>query len=147
MEQFITGLGIDSSFFVIAALFWVTYWIIRTFFVRPIGEVLESRKRDVESAEALFGEAAAETEAALDTERARMAEARLEARNTRDEYRREAMARRQDVLTEARSEAEQTLTEAGARLSEQVTRESAALETSTRALAGKVAGRLLGNAS
>jgi F0F1-type ATP synthase membrane subunit b/b' len=147
INQLIEGLGIDRSFFVIGALYAICYLLIRTFFVKPMTELISGRRDEIESARELHAAAMAKTEAKLDEQRSRLAEARLTARTRREALRKEALDRRAETLGAAKSAAETELTGALAELDSDIATQKADLEKRADDLAERMAGVLLGKAS
>lgn len=139
-------MNFDASLLVIMGLFWVTYAIIRRNFVSPMMELIEGRRRDVDSSQEVYDLAAAETEAQIDQQRGRFAEARLRARARREEIRRAAQEGRRSLLAEAKAEATTQLGAASQELEQQVQSEKSRLDEWTRRLASDMAARLLGRA-
>lgn len=146
INQLIVGLGIDRSLFVIAFLYLICFLIIRTFFVKPFLALIESRREEIESAREIHEQTMAETEARLDEQRGRMAEARLDARNQRDEIRKDAMEKRAALLSSAKAEAARELASAVAEIDANMSTQKAEIEVRSRDLAQRLAGRLLGRA-
>ncbi len=144
MEQLLTGLGIDRSFFVVAALFWVAYFIIRNFFVIPVMRVLEERRRDIDDARSAWEGTTAEVEARIQEERVRLADARLEARSKREEIRGAALEHRSTVLGEAKAESDRLLSKARSELGATIDRETTALDARAHEIGQAASRRLLG---
>jgi F-type H+-transporting ATPase subunit b len=133
----------DASLLVIMGIFWILYWILRVFLFAPIQEILRERRETIDTARAEHEAAMAQTEEKIDAERHRLTEARVEAAAERDALRKEAEASRQKTLEETREETERRLTEAQGELDEIVARERENLEGRARALADRMADKLL----
>lgn len=131
----------------VMVIFWVAYWLLRVFLFRPIFELLEERSREVEGAEEVHRKALAETEAAIDQQRAELAGVRAKARDRRDQLRREAQAQRQELLAQAKKAADQRLAEAQAELEKQVAEARTELDRRAAGLADEMASQLLERAS
>jgi F0F1-type ATP synthase membrane subunit b/b' len=137
-------LNFDASLLVIMGLFWVTYFIIRRNFVSPMMELIEGRRREIDTAQEAYDQTATETEARIDEQRGRFADARLRARARREEIRRAAQDSRRSLLGQAKTEAQSQLGAASDVLAQQIAKEKSRLEESTRSLASVMASRLLG---
>ena len=133
----------DASLLAVMVIFWVVYWILRSFFFGPIQEILRERRETVDTARAEHEAAMAKTDAKIEAERERLNEARVEAASKRDALRREAEEERQRILAETREATEQRLDEAQTRLDEDVAQAREGLEDRARALAGHMADKLL----
>jgi F0F1-type ATP synthase membrane subunit b/b' len=137
----------DYSLLVILVIFLANYWVVRTFFFRPINGILNERDGEIRGAEkvyeeslALFNEAAAEMEEQLK-------KAKKEGGDLREKQRAEASARRGELLAVTRSKAEELIAAAETELRsevekarEKITRDSAAL---ARTAAERIVGRKL----
>jgi F-type H+-transporting ATPase subunit b len=92
----------DLSLFVVMAVFWATYAVLRVFVFTPLGKILKDRE-DSTAASAAALEAAVsrekETLAAVDQ---KLTEARRAAMAAREAARQEASARRQAIVDDAR---------------------------------------------
>jgi F0F1-type ATP synthase membrane subunit b/b' len=92
----------DLSLFVVMAVFWATYAVLRVFVFTPLGKILKDRE-DQTAASAAALEAAVsrerETLAAVDQ---KLTEARRAAMAAREAARQEASARRQAIVDDAR---------------------------------------------
>ena len=140
------NLAPDLSLLAIMAIFIANYWIVRTFFLRPINEVLEARETETKSAEKLyedalarFNEATAQTEAQLHT-------AKREAAQVRDRFRGEAGTYRQTLVEKTNVEARGIVAEADQKLSGDVVAARSRIVAESDALARLAAERILGRA-
>jgi F0F1-type ATP synthase membrane subunit b/b' len=137
----------DASLVVIAAIFAVTYWILRHFLFVPIADLLERRGEAVSSAKQLYEQARAQTQAELESARARLIGRRAEAVARRDHLRREALLQRQEVLRQARAACEQEIATALIELDRKVASERSLLESRAESLAAEMTSKLLRRAS
>lgn len=137
-------MSFDASLLVMMVLFWASYLILRFFFFKPMTGLLDEREERIASAQAIYDQAAADTTARLEQERARLAEARHQAMVTREEQRREAQERRLAMLGEVKQKIQAELGEASLELEEQVARERRVLDERARALAEQMTRALLG---
>ena len=137
----------DASLLVIMVAFWVAYGILSRFFFGPMLALIEGRRQEVESAQAVYDEAFTETEATLEEQREALHDARLQARSVREELRRQAQEKRAEILAEAKSESDAQSEKARVELEDQVARERGSLEEKALALAEEMSARLLRRAS
>lgn len=133
----------DVSLLVIMVTFGVSYLITRSFLFRPVLALLEEREGEMRSAQQIYDEARAETEAALEQERARFTELRQEASQRRDVQRREAQGERQELMDSAKRAAAERLAAAQAELESALESERSALRTRVEALARDMADKLI----
>jgi F-type H+-transporting ATPase subunit b len=136
----------DRSLFVIAALFWVGYWVLRTYFFKPLLVVMSRREERLATARGTWEQATAEAQQQLAAERDRLQEARRQATARREAARREAHERRQLLLEQVKGEVQAELASAREQLGLQLDEERRALEEQVETLAGRIAERLLGRA-
>lgn len=137
----------DASLLVIMGIFWITYLILRSFFFRPLERIVDEREGEIEGARQLHEAALAETTASVEAERARLAQARVEAAARRDALRREAEEQRQRLLAEARAAAREQVEGAQAEIARDVETGRGTLAERARALADQMTERLLRRAS
>jgi F-type H+-transporting ATPase subunit b len=140
------NLAPDLSLLAIMVIFIINYWVVRTFFLKPVNEVLEARETETRSAEKLyedalgrFNEATAQTEAQLQA-------AKREAAQVRDRFRGEAGAYRQSLVEKTNVEARGVIAEADTKLSADVDVARARIVAESDALARLAAERILGRA-
>jgi F-type H+-transporting ATPase subunit b len=140
------NLAPDLSLLAIMVIFIINYWVVRTFFLKPINDVLEARETETKSAEKLyedalarFNEATAQTEAQLHT-------AKREAAAVRDRYRGDAGAYRQQLVEKTNADAQGIIAEADQKLSADVAAARARIVAESDALARLAAERILGRA-
>lgn len=133
----------DASMLVILVIFWITYWILRKFLFQPIVEILRERRETVETARAEHRAAAEQAESKIDAEREKLNHARVEAAAHRDALRKAAEEHREALLAETREEADQRLRAAQAELEGEVGVQRKVLAERARALADRMADKLL----
>jgi len=136
----------DKSLLAIVAIFLVTYFVVRNFFLRPINAILVERETDIRTAEQLheqslarFNEATAQMESQLHV-------AKKEAAAVRDKFRAEAAEHRQGVIDRTSGEAKQIVSEADAKLAADVKVARDRIVTEAESLAHTAAERILGRA-
>lgn len=134
----------DLSLFLVVAIFWATYLVLRKFLLSPLGAVLAEREQRADAARAA-SEAALERqrEVAVDLDR-RLTEARREALVHREAVRAAAGERRQALLEEARERSRVVAGEAQASLEREVLSARQQLGAEARAIAGEIASYALG---
>jgi F-type H+-transporting ATPase subunit b len=134
----------DLSLFVVMAIFWATYWVLRVFVFRPLGGILEEREHDsARSAEALRAALEKESAAVAEIDR-RLNDARREVMATREAARQAAGKKRQEILERARAEAQAAVNAAQARLDTDIARTREDLRASAEGLAHEIASAALG---
>jgi F0F1-type ATP synthase membrane subunit b/b' len=134
----------NYSLVIVMVCFWLTFWLIQKFLLKPVGGVLAERKRRIEGAEnewqSKHQEYLDET-ARLESELEEAAKAAAKARN---DHRQAALDRRQAALETARQQADGKLDEAMAVLETDATAARSDLQTRARELARVFASQLLG---
>jgi F0F1-type ATP synthase membrane subunit b/b' len=134
----------DLSLFVIMAVFWATYVVLRAFVFTPLGKILEEREKSTASAAAALEAAIArerETLAAVDE---KLTEARRAAMQAREAARQEASARRQAAVDEAREKARASADEFQKKLEAEAVAAREELRRGASALAAEIASTALG---
>ena len=134
----------NFSLVIVMVCFWLTFWLIQKFLLKPVGGVLAERKGRIEGAE---NEWQSKHQEYLD-ETARL-ESELEAAaksaaKVRNDHRQAALDRRQAVLETARQQADGKLDEAMAVLDTEATSARADLKVKANELARAFASQLLG---
>jgi F0F1-type ATP synthase membrane subunit b/b' len=134
----------DLSLFLVAAIFWATYLVLRKFLLSPLGAVLAERERRVEEARTASEKALErQRENAADLDR-RLTEARREALAHREAVRAAAAERRQALLDEAKEKARVASMEAQARLDADALAAREQLGAEAQTLAAEIANYALG---
>jgi F0F1-type ATP synthase membrane subunit b/b' len=134
----------DLSLFLIMAIFWATYAVLRMFVLKPLGSILEERERAVASSTAaLAAMLDQEKETLLGIDR-RLTEARRDALAARHAARAEANAKRQAVLDGAREKARLAAVDAQGRLEKEIEAARSELAKTARATAVEIASLALG---
>ena len=134
----------NLSLIFVMICFWITYWLIQKFLLKPVGAVLAERSRRVEGAEAEWqskNQAYLDATARLESE---LEDAARSAAAVRDQQRQEAMERRQALLTTPREQADARLERALEELGGEAESARAELEKRARELARAFASQLLG---
>lgn len=134
----------NLSLIIVMVCFWICYWLIQKFLLKPVGGVLAERKSRIEGAEAEWQSKHQEyldETARLESELEKAAKA---AAKVRADHRQVALDRRQAALDTARQQADGKLDEAMAVLDSEASAARAELKTSAQELAMLYAGRLLG---
>jgi F0F1-type ATP synthase membrane subunit b/b' len=128
------------------AIFIANYWIVRTFFLRPINEVLEARDTETKSAEKLYEDALARFNEATARTEAQLHAAKRDAAQVRDRFRGEAGTHRQQLVEKTNGEARGIVAEADRKLSADVAAARSKIVAESDALARLAAERILGRA-
>jgi len=134
----------NLSLIIVMVCFWVAFWLIQKFLLKPVGGVLAERNRRIEGAEtewqAKHQEFLDET-ARLESE---LEEAAKAAAKVRNDHRQAAMDRRKAALDTARQQADGKLDQAMDGLEGEVSAARAELKGRAGELAQLFASRLLG---
>ncbi len=134
----------NYSLVIVMVCFWLTFWLVQKFLLKPVGAVLAERSRRIEGAEnewqSKHQEFLDET-ARLETE---LEEAAKAAAKVRNDFQQKAQERRQATLDAARQLANGRLDEAMDILQTDASTARADLQSRARELARIFAGQLLG---
>ena len=136
----------DLSLLAILVIFLLNYLVVRTFFLKPINEVLEARETETKSAETLYEEALARFNEATARTEAQLQAARREAAQLRERARAEAATYRQEVLDKANANARVVIADADRALGADVATARERIVAESDALARLAAERILGRA-
>lgn len=127
-------------------IFLLNYLVVRTFFLKPVNEILEAREAETKTADSLyedalarFNDATAQTEAQLHT-------AKREAATVRERFRAEAAAYRQQVIDTTNAKAREQIAEAEKDLGADVDAARTKIVAESESLARLAAERILGRA-
>ena len=134
----------NVSLILVMICFWITYWLIQKFLLKPVGAVLAERRRRVEGAETEWqskNQAYLDATARLESE---LEEAARSAAAVRDRQRQEALERRQALLTTTREQADARLERALEELRGEASSARTELDKRARELARAFASQLLG---
>jgi F-type H+-transporting ATPase subunit b len=140
------NLAPDLSLLAIMVIFILNYLVVRTFFLKPINEVLEARETETRSAEKLYEEALARFNEATSRMEVQLHAARREAAQVRDRFRGEAGSYRQQVVERTNVEAKQIVSEADEKLTGEVAVARESIVRDADSLARLAAERILGRA-
>jgi len=134
----------NFSLIIVMLCFWLTFWLVQKFLLKPVGAILAERSRRIEGAEAEWQSKHQEyldETARLESELEAAAKAAAKVRN---DLRQQAVDRRQATLDAARQLANGQLDEAMDALSSDAAAARTDLETRARGLARIFASQLLG---
>jgi F0F1-type ATP synthase membrane subunit b/b' len=134
----------NLSLIIVMVCFWLTFWLVQRFLLKPVGAVLAERSRRIEGAETEWQSKHQEyldTTARLESE---LEEAARAAAKVRNDHRLQALDRRQSALDAARQTAEGRLDEAMGVLETEANAARTDLQTRARELARIFASQLLG---
>ena len=136
----------DLSLLAIMGIFILNYLVVRTFFLKPVNEILEARAAETRSADELYENALARFNEAAAQMETQLHAARREAAQVRDKARAEAAAVRQQLVDKTQGEGKQIINEADERLSRDVAEARDKIARETDGLARMAAQRILGRA-
>jgi F-type H+-transporting ATPase subunit b len=136
----------DYSLFVILAIFFLTYLVVRRFFLMPVNAILVERERQQRTAEELYESALSRFNEATAAMESKILEARREGSRLRERFRSEAAQHRAEVLRHTNSEADGIVSEADGRLKNDVAAARRQIVTESESLAHLAAERILGRA-
>lgn len=134
----------NASLFLIMVCFWVTFWLVQRFLIRPIWGVLTERRQQIDGAQRTWAAKNEEYLSATSRAEAEIDQASRETARVRGDARQKAMAERQRRLAEARAAADQRLQSALQQLSAEADASRAELAPQAMVLARRLAGRLIG---
>ena len=134
----------NLSLIFVMVCFWITLWLVHRFLIRPVGTVIEDRRRRIDDAQQEWTSKNEDYLGAVARVEEEVASAAKEAAHLRAETRQNAMAERQQALDVARAKADERL----AGVLENLDRDAATAREDLRRraeeLARLLAGRLLG---
>jgi F-type H+-transporting ATPase subunit b len=136
----------DYSLLAIMAIFLANYLVVRTFFLKPVNEILEARETETRSAEKLYEEALGRFHDATTQMEAQLHAAKREAAQLRDRFRSEAAAQRQQMIDSTSAEAKQIVGRAEENLARDVKEARDTIVRDSESLARLAAERILGRA-
>ena len=131
----------NFSLIIVMVCFWVTFWLIQKFLLKPVGAVLTERRGRIEGAENEWQSKHLDETARLESE---LGEAAKAAAVIRNGLQQQALDRRQATLDTARQQADGKLDEAMAVLDTEATSARADLKVKANELARAFASQLLG---
>lgn len=140
------NLAPDLSLLAIMVIFLLNYLVVRTFFLRPVNDILEAREAETKSAESLYEEALARFNEATAQTEAELQVAKREAAAVRERFRGEAAAYRQQVVESTNAKARESIAEADRHLSADVDAARTKIVAESETLARLAAERILGRA-
>jgi F0F1-type ATP synthase membrane subunit b/b' len=134
----------NLSLVIVMVCFWLTFFLIQKFLLKPLGGVLAERRGRIEGAEAEWQSKHQEYLDETVRLESELEEAAKAAAKVRNDYRQHALDRRQTALEAARQQADGKLDEAMEILENEASAARADLEARARELARLFAGQLLG---
>jgi F-type H+-transporting ATPase subunit b len=140
------SLAPDLSLLAIMVIFILNYLVVRTFFLKPVNQVLEARETEIRSAERLYEDALARFNEATAKTEAQVHAAKREAAQVRDRFRGEANAYRQQIIERTNGEAREFVAEADEKLGQDVAVAREKIVKESDSLARLAAERILGRA-
>lgn len=134
----------NASLILIMVCFWVTFWLVQRYLIRPIWGVMSERKDRIDSAQQAWKAKNQEHLAATARLESELEDAAREAARVRGEQRQKAQDERQQRIAQARLEADGRLQTALDELRGDAEAARAELRKRAGELAGLLAGQLLG---
>ena len=134
----------DPSLLAIMVIFILNYLVVRTFFFRPINDIIDARETESRSAEQRYEEALGRFNEATAKMENQLHAAKREASHVRDRFRAEATAHRGQVIQRTQGEAQKIVAEADAKLARQVQEAREKIKRESEKLARLAAERILG---
>ena len=134
----------NLSLIFVMVCFWVTLWLVHRFLIRPVGTVIEDRRRRIDDAQQEWTSKNDDYLAAVARVEEEVAGAAKDAAQLRAETRQKAMAERQETLDRARAKADERLADVLEELDRDANAARDDLRRRAEELARLLAGRLLG---
>lgn len=134
----------DPSLLAIMVIFILNYLVVRTFFLKPINDVIEAREHERTTAEKLYEESLAKFNDATSQMETQVHAARKEAGALRDKFRAEAASHRGQLVEKTQGEAKQIVGAAEEKLSQEVKVAREKIAGQSEQLAKLAAERILG---
>lgn len=134
----------NVSLVIVMVCFWLTFWLIQKFLLKPVGAVLAERRRRIEGAEEEWQTKHQEFLDETARLEAELQDAAKAAAKVRNDYQQQALDRRKARLEVARQKADAQLDEAMDTLGNEASSARTELQARARELAGLFASRLLG---
>jgi len=134
----------DLSLLAILVAFLLNYWIVRTFFFKPINRILTEREEEIGSSQRRYEESLARFNAAVSEIEANLHQARRDGATVREARRSEAVTHRASLIERTRHEAERIVTEATSRLNQDVAAARERIVRESESLARMAAERIVG---
>lgn len=134
----------DPSLLAIMVIFILNYLVVRTFFLRPINQIIDARETESRSAEQRYEEALGRFNEATSQMENQLHVAKREASQVRDRFRAEAGAHRNQMVERTQGDARKIVSEADAKLAGQVEEARGKIKRESENLAKLAAERILG---
>lgn len=137
-------ISIDLSLILVMVCFWMTLWLVQRFLIRPVGAVVDDRRRRIDGAQQEWTARNEEYLGAIAKVEDELVSAAKESAKVRNEARERAMTNRQVALERARADADERLGSVLDTLGKEADTARADLRQRAEELARLLAGRLLG---
>ena len=134
----------DPSLLAIMVIFILNYLVVRTFFLKPINDVIEAREAETETAQRLYEESLAKFNESTSQMEAQLHAARRDASGLRDKFRAEAAAHRGQLVERTQGEARKIVDAADEKLGQDVQVARDRIVKDSEQLAKLAAERILG---
>lgn len=136
----------DLSLLAVMAIFFINYFVVSRFLIRPINAVLEERERDARTAAEAYEQSLARFKEQTAAIEERLHVARRDASKLRDEFRAQASAHRAGLIENTAAEAQRLVAEADERLKNDTQAAREKIVRDSESLARLAAERILGRA-
>ena len=134
----------DYSLLAILAIFIVNYFVVKTFLIKPVNQVLEAREHETRTAAELYEQSMARFSEATTKMEEQLHVAKREAAAVREKFRAEAAAHRQSVIERTSGEAKAVVADADASLTTATATARETIVRDSETLARLAAERILG---
>ena len=137
-------ISIDLSLILVMVCFWVTLWLVHRFLIRPVGAVVDDRRRRIDGAQHEWTARNEEYLGAIANVEDELGSAAKESARLRSEVRDRSLEERQVALATARATADERLSAVLDTLGTEADAARSDLRRQAEELARLLAGRLLG---
>ncbi|HYB53122.1 MAG TPA: ATP synthase F0 subunit B [Thermoanaerobaculia bacterium] len=134
----------DITMVYVLAAFVATYWILRRYLFGPLGEILDERERDAETAAKIHAESLDRLSQTVARAEQDLSNARREALKQREALRAEGRAELERQIAQAQASAQAAIEKANQEIAAESQRLSQNLPQDSRRLARELAEKILG---
>ena len=137
-------LDVDATFFIYFGVFWLLFFMLRSFVFQPTMALFDEREKAIDGAKAEARKLEKTAEEKLEAFEGEMAKVRAEVGVERDKMRAEATTQERVELEKVRAETDKIVAEAEAEMAKQAAEIRAEIAKSSPVLARQIAEKLLG---
>jgi F-type H+-transporting ATPase subunit b len=134
----------DLSLLLVVAIFWATYWVLRTWVFKPLGGILEKREEKLDAASRSLERALEEQKDGIAKLEGRLTDARRESMAVRERSSKQAAEIRQARVAESREKIRTAAAAAQLRLDAEIIAAREELREGARAVADELVEAVLG---